>query len=152
MTAGRTPCRHCLMLYSSHMESETKNLQFKKKFFMVFIGAVLGFALGVLVMNALIPNASKLVRMYRLDYKSIQEDSRAANKMGGGTMETTAIVSEKQFVEDMVSHHEAAVTMAQEMLALNPRDEVRKVANDIIRTQSGEIEMMKGWLKDWDWK
>jgi hypothetical protein len=45
----------------------------------LFIGVVIGFGAGVYLINALVPNAAELIRMYRLDQKSVTED-RAARK------------------------------------------------------------------------
>lgn len=38
----------------------------------LFIGIVIGFGLGVFFVNALIPNANDLIRIYQLDKKSTQ--------------------------------------------------------------------------------
>lgn len=38
----------------------------------LFIGMVIGFGLGVFVVNALIPNANDLIRIYQMDKKSTQ--------------------------------------------------------------------------------
>ncbi len=56
------------------------------------------------------------------------------------------VKSEKQFLEEMIMHHEAAVIMARQVLALNPKVEINKLASDIIKTQTAEIKMMKDWL------
>jgi len=55
------------------------------------------------------------------------------------------------FVTDMVRHHEMAVAMAQEALALDPppRPEVAALAHEIVRVQGEEIATLRGWLEDW---
>lgn len=53
----------------------------------LFFGLVIGFGLGVFFMNALIPDAGELVRIYRLDKQSMADD-RAARAAGlQGTLE-----------------------------------------------------------------
>jgi uncharacterized protein (DUF305 family) len=56
---------------------------------------------------------------------------------------------DKAFLEEMIVHHEGAVTMAEQVLATSKRPELIKLANDIIGAQTKEIAMMKGWLSSW---
>ena len=56
------------------------------------------------------------------------------------------IKSEKQFLEEMVLHHQTAIVMSQQVLKLSPRREIKNLANDIINAQTTEIKMMKDWL------
>lgn len=55
------------------------------------------------------------------------------------------------FVSDMVRHHEMAVAMAEEALALDPapRPEIAGLAREIVRVQAEEIATLRGWLEDW---
>ncbi len=53
------------------------------------------------------------------------------------------------FLEGMIVHHEGAIEMAKIVLEKTKRPEIKKMAEDIISAQSGEIAMMKGWLKEW---
>lgn len=55
------------------------------------------------------------------------------------------------FVTDMVRHHEMAVAMAEEALALDPapRPEVAALAREVARAQTEEIATLRGWLEDW---
>lgn len=84
------------------------------------------------------------------------------NMMGGGTdmgsmmMDMTARMKgktgaelEQIFLEDMIVHHQGAILMAQELQKGTQRPELEKMADDIIRVQTEEIEMMRAWLKEW---
>ena len=52
-----------------------------------------------------------------------------------------------QFVEDMIPHHEAAVAMARQALALPSLDEeMRRFAEKVTADQAREIDVMRGWL------
>ncbi len=55
------------------------------------------------------------------------------------------------FVFDMILHHEMAIEMAREALALEPppRDEVAALARDIIDAQGAEIAQLRGWVDTW---
>lgn len=69
------------------MKTRLKYVASKIDFWNLFIGIVIGFGLGVYFINALIPNANELIRIYRLDRKSMDED-RAGRKDGlQGTIE-----------------------------------------------------------------
>ncbi len=58
---------------------------------------------------------------------------------------------DRVFVADMVRHHEMAVAMAEEVLALDPapRPEVAALAREIVRVQTEEIAVLRGWLEAW---
>jgi uncharacterized protein (DUF305 family) len=57
-----------------------------------------------------------------------------------------------EFIRQMVPHHEGAVTMAKELLAIEAHAELKTLAESIVRTQTAEVEQMKDWQKDWDKK
>ena len=52
----------------------------------------------------------------------------------------------KQYLEDMIVHHEGAVAMAKQVQSLTTRPELLKLAQDIITAQAAEITQMKAWL------
>ncbi|WP_460765461.1 DUF305 domain-containing protein [Mariniluteicoccus flavus] len=54
--------------------------------------------------------------------------------------------AQKQYVSGMIKHHEGAVTMAKEVQQKGRSADVKKMADDIIRTQQAEITTMKGML------
>ena len=56
---------------------------------------------------------------------------------------------DRVFLEEMIVHHEGAVEMAQALLRNTTRSELQKLGNDIISAQTGEIQMMRGWLTLW---
>lgn len=61
----------------------------------------------------------------------------------------TGISRDETFLENMITHHESAVAMAKLMVGKTERPELEQLAQDIIVSQSKEIEMMKGWLNEW---
>ncbi|GEM_PF-218286 len=56
---------------------------------------------------------------------------------------------DKEFIANMIVHHEGAVEMAQKAKQGAKRSEIKKMAEDVITAQSKEMEMMRGWYKDW---
>ena len=56
---------------------------------------------------------------------------------------------DREFIEQMIPHHEMAITMAQMLQAGTSRKEMKQLADNIISSQSREIGLMRGWLKEW---
>jgi uncharacterized protein (DUF305 family) len=54
---------------------------------------------------------------------------------------------DKQFLEDMIFHHQGAISMAQQVKNLTTRQELLKLADEIINVQSEEIRKMEELLK-----
>ncbi|MEK7577250.1 MAG: DUF305 domain-containing protein [Patescibacteria group bacterium] len=56
---------------------------------------------------------------------------------------------DKHFIEQMIPHHEDAITMAKLAQTKAQRSEVKQLANTIIDSQGKEITQMKDWYTDW---
>ncbi len=69
------------------------------------------------------------------------------NNITGGNQMMGAIDS--HFIEQMIPHHEDAITMAEIALEKSKYQEIRSLAQDIKRTQSEEIAQMREWYKNW---
>lgn len=72
--------------------------------------------------------------------------------MSGDTSELASVSAsefDREFIEQMIPHHEMAIMMAQMLQASTQRDEMKTLADNIITSQSREIDMMRGWLKSW---
>ncbi len=75
--------------------------------------------------------------------------------MGGMTGDATELRSasdaefDREFISQMIPHHEMAVMMASMLQATTDRTEMKTLADNIITSQSREIEMMRSWLKSW---
>ncbi|MFZ4461227.1 MAG: DUF305 domain-containing protein [Patescibacteria group bacterium] len=55
---------------------------------------------------------------------------------------------DKAFLTGMIEHHQGALDMAA-YLKTSKHAELQKMGEDIIKTQTAEIEQMKKWQKDW---
>jgi len=53
------------------------------------------------------------------------------------------------FIEEMVPHHQDAIDMAEMALGRSERPEIMQLAEDVIRTQSAEIDQMRAWYREW---
>jgi len=74
------------------------------------------------------------------------------NRLGMMGRESNIMQSEAidaHFIEQMIPHHEDAITMAKiaQVKAVHP--ELKQLADSIIKTQSSEKQQMKEWYKQW---
>jgi len=56
---------------------------------------------------------------------------------------------DRDFIDMMVPHHQAAIDMAKVAQAHATHAELKSLADAIISAQEGEIAQMKGWRKAW---
>lgn len=68
-------------------------------------------------------------------------------KMHKDMMMTFTGRADVDFMAGMIPHHEGAVDMAKVLLQFGKDPELRKLADDVIRTQNEEITMMREWLR-----
>jgi len=57
---------------------------------------------------------------------------------------------DKEFVRQMIPHHQMAVMMAQMASKRATRPEIRTLAQSIIKSQNAEIAQMQGWQQAWN--
>lgn len=56
---------------------------------------------------------------------------------------------DRNFIEQMIAHHEGAIEMAKLALQKSDHPEIRQLADDIISSQTAEIKQMQSWYKQW---
>ncbi|MEH2402249.1 DUF305 domain-containing protein [Nostoc sp.] len=54
-----------------------------------------------------------------------------------------------RFIDAMIPHHQGAVEMAKEAQQKSKRPEIKKLADNIIKSQDQEITQMKQWRQAW---
>jgi uncharacterized protein (DUF305 family) len=83
---------------------------------------------------------------------SMKMPMNSGSGMGMMNMDLTALKKasnfDQVFIEQMIPHHQMAVTMAEMVLA-SPHPELRNLGKAIIQTQRAEIEQMLQWRKAW---
>lgn len=70
------------------------------------------------------------------------------NSMKGGMMDGM-MQMDSHFIQRMIPHHQEAIDMAKLALEKSKKPEIKKLAQDIIKSQTAEIESMKKWYKEW---
>lgn len=55
---------------------------------------------------------------------------------------------DQEFIRQMIPHHEMAIMMAEMLRAGTTRPEMKQLAENIISSQSSEIQTMRGWLQN----
>lgn len=68
---------------------------------------------------------------------------------GGGMSLGSHAMDEREFLRQMVPHHEAAIVMAELARTKGRHTAVRQLAEDIIAAQETEITDMQGWYRAW---
>ncbi len=76
-------------------------------------------------------------------------DSRAMPGAMHGGPGMQGIVDEAGFLTHMIPHHQEAVDSASHLLTLTERPELRTLLQEIVASQSAEIEQMRLWLDRW---
>ncbi len=56
---------------------------------------------------------------------------------------------DKEFIEQMIPHHQMAIMMARMLEAGTNRPEMQELADNIQRSQADEIEQMQEWYQEW---
>lgn len=83
------------------------------------------------------------------------ETSGATTQNGGVTIASAPAPSpatanfEVRFMTDMIDHHQMAIEMAQICVQKAVHEELRSMCQNIIATQSREIQQMQSWLQQW---
>jgi uncharacterized protein (DUF305 family) len=76
-------------------------------------------------------------------------DSVVNNVSEQSTNSTVPSSLDQHFIEQMIPHHEGAIQMAKLALTKSTHPEIKVLAQAIIKSQSKEIEDMRGWYTSW---
>lgn len=74
----------------------------------------------------------------------------AGSGSGSGSASADHNEADVTFAQSMIPHHEGALEMAKLAPTRAADQRVKDLATKIEAAQTPEIELMRGWLKDWD--
>lgn len=84
---------------------------------------------------------------------SVPKMDKNMGMMSSMNTDLTALRNEKNFdqafIQEMIPHHQMAVTMAKDLIPNSKHPEMKKLAQEIIQSQNKEINEMKTWQKKW---
>lgn len=124
-------------------EREGVNIMQRDPLVYGIIGVLIGgIIVWFLATNAVNNNMAGMMQMMGMRQMMNQNNSQNNLGMMGNI--------DRHFIEQMIPHHEDAIIMAELALQKASHQEIKKLAEDIKRTQSEEIEKMKGWYKNWN--
>jgi uncharacterized protein (DUF305 family) len=74
-----------------------------------------------------------------------------SHSMGNMTMDLGAADADfdLRFIDAMTPHHQGALTMAKDAQQKSQRPEIKKLADDITKSQAQEIAELQTWRKQW---
>lgn len=115
-------------------------------------GLGIGYALGT-CKNPKFFNQNREMMHQMPDGSMMQNDGMSMTEMmssmNAELKGKTGDAFDRAFLAEMIVHHEGAVEMAQLALTNAKHQEIKDLANAIIRAQNTEISQMKEWQKVW---
>jgi len=74
---------------------------------------------------------------------------KTSNMMNPTSNSNSSQVLDSHFIEQMIPHHEDAITMAKAAQTKAQHPEIKQLADNIIDSQSKEITQMQEWYTSW---
>lgn len=107
----------------------------------ILIYGVVGFVVGVVITLLFAANAITSNNMGMMRMMGMHSTNR--------NMSSDVNAIDAHFIEQMIPHHEDAITMSKLALTKATKTEVKELAQSIIVSQQKEIDQMRAWYKDW---
>ena len=109
----------------------------------VILYGVIGLFVGILLTVFIASNA------VNTGNRSMMQMMGMGGVRTGGAQNMMTANIDRHFIEQMIPHHEDAITMAELAQTRSQRPEIKELSKAIIESQSKEIDSMKSWYKTW---
>lgn len=125
-------------------------------------GLVVGILAGVIITICaffyLLPTQSNMIQAFYS--KEMQNKLKLAGcnmvdqhhigmtvENGNNPYMMSSVSTEKQYAQEMILHHDAAIAMSNQVLEVkNVSPQIKTLATNILNTQTLEIKILKNWL------
>lgn len=128
------------------------------------ITGIIGLVVGIVASAAIAAwavngNHEGTLKAFGIDTSRVV-DSGTSSKTSGASMDSMMASLhnkkgddfDKAFISEMIVHHQGAIDMAHAAKTNAKHDEVKRMADDIITTQTKEIDQMKAWQTEWNYR
>ncbi len=118
----------------------------------VIIGLVVAAVLAIGAGGAWLYGSSKSDSSEQTSSQSSQQSTVGPDTNSSEYKQYAAMSGEmfdRNFIANMIAHHQGAVDMAKSALANAKHEELKTMANDIVSAQETEITQMQQWQKGW---
>ncbi|MBI2621200.1 MAG: DUF305 domain-containing protein [Candidatus Levybacteria bacterium] len=106
--------------------------------------------MGMMGMRQMVNNQDLFSQgMSQMHDQMMGEDEMSMSGMVNALEGKTGDDFDKAFIEQMIPHHRGAIEMAKLAQQNASHDEIKNLADDIIKAQTSEINMMTEWQKSW---
>lgn len=82
-------------------------------------------------------------------YSYAEPSQKAVDTMAAGLKGKTGDALDKQFLSDMIAHHQSALDMANLTAGRAKHDEIKTLSTNILTSQTTEIAQMKSYQSSW---
>lgn len=107
-------------------------------------GLAIGFTFAGLVLGR--GDAPEATDGKEMDHAAMQ---KTLDSMTTALEDKTGEAFDREFLAQMIAHHDGAVAMARMALRSSEHSEIRQLAEEIIAKQNEEIAKMKEWQSAW---
>ena len=119
------------------------------------IGLLIGVLITVFVASTAVNNGNTgMMSMMGMNTERMEKEMNEHGMMGMDEMVEelkgkTGDEFDKTFISIMREHHQGAIDMAEEAKKNAKHQEIKDLADGIIKAQTKEINQMKQWQEDW---
>lgn len=93
--------------------------------------------------------SAKNTGMMQMHEQMMDDNEMSMSGMVNSLKDKTGEEFDKEFINQMISHHQGAIDMAKLAQKNAFHQEIKDMADDIISAQTNEINMMKQWQNSW---